>query len=406
MTERILCVDDDPNILEAYKRALRKRFPIETALCAQEGLRAIVEHGPYAVVVADMRMPQMNGVEFLAKVKELAPSTVRMMLTGNADQQTALEAVNEGQIFRFMTKPCAPEVFGKVLDAGLEQYRLIMSEKDLLGNTLRGSIKVLSEVLSLTNPVAFGRASRVHRLVGQLCKELRLDRGWLIEIAALLSQIGCVAIPEETLVKVYQREPLSPAEQQAYERHPEIATALLGHIPRLEEVSEIIAHQNDQYSLASAVPDTRRAPDAVLGSRILKLALDWDALVSNGMSNELAVAEIIDRCGWYDPRVLDALTNLISVSATHVVKRIGPHELLDGMILADDVRSVKGTLLCAKGQQVTRSMRACLRNHIVNVGVQLPIKVFVPKDPTEQPARVPEKIDPDLDQWLKQGVME
>ena len=107
MTTRILCVDDDSNILLGYQRALRKQFQIEVALGGEEGLAAVRNQGPYAVIVADMRMPGMDGVELLAKVREIAPDTVRMMLTGNADQQTALEAVNQGHIFRFMTKPCA-----------------------------------------------------------------------------------------------------------------------------------------------------------------------------------------------------------------------------------------------------------------------------------------------------------
>lgn len=403
MNERILCVDDDPNILEAYKRALRKRFPIETALSGQEGLAAISRGGPCAVVVADMRMPEMNGVQFLAKVKEIAPQTVRMMLTGNADQQTALEAVNEGQIFRFMTKPCPPETMEKVLEAGVEQYRLVRAEKDLLSQTLRGSIKVLSEVLALANPAAFGRASRVHRFVRQLCKELKLERGWLIEIAALLSQIGCVALPEETLTKVYKRKELSPVEQQTYDRHPQIAKALLEHIPRLEGVAEIIAHQNDLYSSPLDDPGKRRDSDACLESSVLKLALDWDELLASGMNDELAIAEINDRRGWYDPRVLAVLGKLVSVSEVHVVKRVELAELKEGMILADDVRSINGTLLCTKGQQVTRSMLACLRNYVINVGVQLPIKVFVPASDAEQLETVSAKRDPELDRWLKYG---
>lgn len=406
MTERILCVDDDPNILEAYKRALRKRFQIDTALCGQEGLRAVSSQGPYAVVIADMQMPQMNGVQFLAQVRELAPQSVRMMLTGNADQQTALDAVNEGQIFRFMTKPCSPEVLGKVLEAGLAQYRLVMAEKELLARTLRGSIKVLSEILALANPVAFGRASRVQRLVADLAKELELERVWLIEIAALLSQIGCVALPQDTLMKIHNGEGLSPVELQTYERHPQIARALLGYIPRLEEVAEIIAHQNDLHDRSSTTADSLRAPDVVLGSRILRLSLDWDELVSRGMSNELALAEIHDRRGWYDPRVVAALGRIISISEVHTIKRVGLHELVDGVILADDVRSIKGTLLCTKGQAVTRAMRACLRNYSANVGIQQPIRIFVPAQHPGHVVEAKEATDPAFDQWLKHGLTE
>ncbi|NIQ03497.1 MAG: response regulator, partial [Nitrospinaceae bacterium] len=94
----------------------------------------------FAVVVSDMRMPDMDGIQFLSRVREHYPQTVRMMLTGYADVKTAMNAVNEGNIFRFMTKPCPPEVFEKVLSAGIEQYRLITAERDLLERTLKGSV--------------------------------------------------------------------------------------------------------------------------------------------------------------------------------------------------------------------------------------------------------------------------
>src|SRR5271165_2133310 len=107
--KKILFVDDEPNVLAAFERQLRKEFAVETALGPWAGLKALQNRQDYAVVVADMRMPEMNGVEFLAKVKHSAPDVVRMMLTGNADQTTATEAVNHGSIFRFLNKPCPPE---------------------------------------------------------------------------------------------------------------------------------------------------------------------------------------------------------------------------------------------------------------------------------------------------------
>src|ERR1043166_4052564 len=107
MADRILCVDDDPNILEGYKRQLRKEFELVTAVGPEQGLQMGIQQGPFAVVVSDLQMPGMNGVEFLAQVRTQEPDTVRMLLTGNAELQSAIEAINQGQIFRFLTKPCA-----------------------------------------------------------------------------------------------------------------------------------------------------------------------------------------------------------------------------------------------------------------------------------------------------------
>jgi len=115
MEQKILFVDDDANILAAFRRHLRKRFHFDTALGPEEGLKAVVEKGPYAVVVSDLRMPKMDGIEFLTHVKEIAPDTVRMMLTGHADLHNTIEAVNEGNIFRFLTKPCPVDELSKAL---------------------------------------------------------------------------------------------------------------------------------------------------------------------------------------------------------------------------------------------------------------------------------------------------
>ncbi|GAB6164502.1 response regulator [Thermostilla marina] len=378
MIERVLCVDDDPNVLQAYKRTLRKRYDLEVALGGEDGLKAVRECGPYAVVVSDMQMPGMNGIEFLRQVKEIAPETVRMMLTGNADQETAIQAVNEGAIFRFMTKPCPPETFSKMLDAGIEQYRLVTAEKELLSKTLAGSVRVLTEILTAVSPQAFGRASRVRATVSKLCKAMRVPNTWQVEIAAMLSQIGCVAVPAHILEKVYNGEELKPQEREIYESHPKLARELLAKIPRLDRVAEIVGYQEKHYD-GSGFPEDFVAGDQIpLGSRILKLALDWDTLCNVGLNPEIALAEINDRDGWYDPKVVEAFRRTLNIEEVHVVRQVKIADLKDGTVLADDVVSVQGTLLCSKGQVVTPAIRLRLRNYAINVGISKPIRVYVP----------------------------
>ena len=124
MSEKILLVDDEPSILEGYERVLHQEFQIETASGGDEALQKLTAGGPYAVLVADMRMPGMDGAQLLAKVMIKFPETIRIMLTGNLDIQTAVRAVNEGSIFRFLTKPCEKETLISTLQAGLVQYRL------------------------------------------------------------------------------------------------------------------------------------------------------------------------------------------------------------------------------------------------------------------------------------------
>ena len=123
--EKILLVDDEANILEGYQRQLRKKFEVHIALGGEQGLKTLRAQGPFAVVVSDCRMPGMDGNQFLSCVRQFHQDTVRMMLTGNTGQDTAMEAVNQGAIFRFLTKPCSPETLYNALKAGVKQYRLI-----------------------------------------------------------------------------------------------------------------------------------------------------------------------------------------------------------------------------------------------------------------------------------------
>ena len=190
MDEKILCVDDELNLLLSLQRQLRKQFHIDSALGPEKALAAIEREAPYAVVVSDLQMPGMNGLELLARVKELSPESVRIMLTGQADLETAIAAVNQGNIFRFLTKPCSAEELAHTLTAALEQHRLVTAERNLLENTLHASVKVLTEVLSLVHPAAFSRASRIHRYVRHMAAVRKLPDAWQFEVAALLSQVG------------------------------------------------------------------------------------------------------------------------------------------------------------------------------------------------------------------------
>lgn len=136
---RVLFVDDDQSVLDSLRRGLRGCYDVATARGPEEGLRVVKEEGPFAVVVSDLRMPGMDGVHFLQKIKELCPLCVGIMLTGHGDLSTAMAAVNEGHIFRFLTKPCPIPSLSHALDAGLEQYRMAAAEKDLLRVTLENA---------------------------------------------------------------------------------------------------------------------------------------------------------------------------------------------------------------------------------------------------------------------------
>lgn len=375
MTEKILFVDDEENILLSIKRELRKRFAIYTATGGDVALEALKAEGPFAVIVSDMRMPVMDGIQLLSTVKQLYPDTVRLMLTGNADQETAIEAVNKGQIFRFLNKPCPTSVLVMALALALRQYRLITAERELLDKTLKGSITVLSELLSLANPVAFSSGLRIKNLVGHLAEELHLLNPWQFEIAALMSQIGCVSLPNDILNKCYAGQPLEVAEEEMYGNHPLVGARLLEKIPRLDLVASIISHQLRPYNAFQEVPDLPE--DVCLGAQILKIAIDFDSLLHRGYSRPDALHQLQENKALYNPDILQIVAKLEVEEEQEKIIAVDVRGMTVGMIVAQDIMASNGVLIVPKGQEVTWSLLQGLQNFSHQVEIQEPILVRV-----------------------------
>jgi response regulator RpfG family c-di-GMP phosphodiesterase len=371
MLEKILMVDDESSILAGYERIFRNEFQIDTVTGGLAALRALQATGPYALVVSDMRMPVMDGATLLAKIKLLEPDTIRIMLTGNSDIQTAVSAVNEGSIFRFLTKPCDKETLGKALTAGLAQYRLVTVEKELLEKTLQGSVQVLTEMLGLVNPVAFGRATRVRHYMHHVVTRMELASPWRFEVAAMMSQLGCVTLHPDTIEAVYAGRPLPPAEQARFDAHPRVAFDLLSKIPRLESVAWMIAHQNDPAPAAGGVPDLE-TEDMRLGANLLRATQAFDDLVGKGVSRKEASNRLSRQYKDFNPRIFAALkdVDVEAGKATPVVRVCNIDELSPfGMVLDQELRTKTGVLLVAKGQEVTAALIVRLKSFLENEAI-------------------------------------
>lgn len=375
--KKILLVDDDSNVLAAYKRHLYKKYDVATAENGAQGLIVLKEQGPFAVVVSDFRMPEMDGIRFLSAAKKVAPDTVRLMLTGQADMQAAIDAINEGSLFRFLTKPCDLVDFIKALGAAAEQYDLVISERELLEKTLKGSIKILMDILSLVSPVAFSQSSRVRSLARRLAVRLNTENSWEVELAAMLSQIGCVTIPGEILEKRYRGEELSKDERSMFLSHPQSGKKILANIPRLEGIAEAIGYQEKRYDGSGVPEDDIKGNSIPVASRIIRVALDYDMLVSRGRSQDKSV-EIMWRQGrLYDPEVLAALdAEVNSLEEGFIIRALGVKDVHPGMVLADDIKDKAGVVLIPKGYEITEILKARLLNFWRYGNVFEPIKVM------------------------------
>src|ERR1017187_2469539 len=358
LAEKILLVDDDPNILDGYRRSLSREFLMETAQGGEPALALAAKNGPYAVVVSDMRMPGMDGIQLLSRIKALSPDTIRVMLTGNADTETAINAINEGNIFRFLNKPCNKEGMAKTLTAALVQYRLVTAEKQLLEQTLSGSLQVLTEVLSLVNPAAFSRAERARRYIHHIVTAMKLGNPWQYEVAAMLSQLGCVTLAPETIDAVYSGQKLSANEQAQYDAHPSVAYSLLSKIPRLEPIAWMIEHQNRPVIDAG----DSQPPDMRMGAEILRLVLAYERLIHKGTSRTEAVHLLTRQNPNFSPEFFQALVTLDPNADEGETRRCLIDDLAPGMIIQAEIRTHDGGLLLSKGQEVTPTVLFKLKN--------------------------------------------
>jgi DNA-binding response OmpR family regulator len=378
MADKILFVDDDPDTLDGYKRILSREFKIGLADGAANGFAAVEGNGPYSVVISDMRMPVMTGAEFLGQVRQRASDTVRMLLTGDTDLGSAIEAVNQGNIFRFLTKPCKPEVLANAITAGITQYRLITGERELLERTLLGSIKVLTDVLSAASPEAFGRSTRIAHYVRHIMGKVKLPSPWCIEAAATLSQLGCITLEPETMQRAYAGVKLTPEEQARFDAHPQAAMELLKNIPRLESASWMIGQQ-----LKRDIPKAENCPgysstELSLAANILKLAVAFEELRFKSPSKSVAIARLRDRSNEFEPSLVNTLRDLPADDADKQLSRVSTSRLRAGMILDQEIKNSQGALLVAKGQELTSALIMRLTNYSQVTAIDKEVMVFIP----------------------------
>jgi response regulator RpfG family c-di-GMP phosphodiesterase len=367
----VLCVDDEPQVLEGLRLHLKQRYTVHLGGSGAEGLEILRDTKNIAVILSDMRMPVMDGAKFLSAARTAAPEAVRMLLTGYTDMQSAIAAVNEGQIFRFISKPCPPDQLLAAFGAAVTQHQLIVAEKVLLQQTLLGCVESMVKVLSITKPMAFGRALRLRAKIRSVLQFLLWGDQWQIEAAAVLSQLGIVTLPEETLMKLNEGETLDDSDRREIAASIDTSTQMLENIPRLEPVLEILAH------LAGAIRGEpvfgRTIPP---GALLLRIVLEWDALEARGYTQAQALAKLRNADGEYDAELLERLGGMQPVAGNKSAAiETAPRDLVAGMVLAEDLVRKNGVVILPRGFEIDRG----LLDHIHTFADELkegPVRVF------------------------------
>lgn len=391
----VLLVDDEPSVLTGLRRVLHGSCIVHTESDPVAALELLEELPDLAVVVSDMRMPVMDGAEFLANVRARVPDVTRVLLTGHTDVDAAVAAINDGQIFRFLWKPVSPEMLLDCLSDAAQQHRLVTAERELLERTLHGSVRALLETLSLANPLAFSRAERIKALVTTLADRLGLEDAWEVELAAMLSQLGAVTLPTTITERLHRGERLSASQQELVDKVPTSSLQLIADVPRLERVRDAIRLSAQRYDGRGPVVSEVGGDDLPIAARLVGMAVGYDPYGASSTPARIAMEGLRADRGRFDPQLLDALEQLLTRSADdQPVDHVPAAQLEVGHVLAADLMTIDGVLLCGRGQTVTERLLTRIANWSRSPGLVEPVQIMVSDEAADTPD-APDAVDGD-----------
>lgn len=351
-------------------RFLEGNYDVDVAATVDEALTLLHPANPHAVVISDQRMPMMTGVEFLASCARRSPLTVRILMTGDSNRLTPIDAINRGHVYHFLNKPIDPSTLLATLDTAVRQHELLMAEHRVLDSTLRSCVNMLLEVISAADPATFELSQRLCRTVQVFAKAMHLPNFWELEMAAALARLGTSTLPRSVLAKIAAMDPLTPIEQAVLDRVPEVGSNLLRSVPRLETVADAVLYQANAFEGPGtpAAPATRdRIP---LGGRILKIFFERALLERDGIARADARRVMEGRTGAYDPTLLAASFEcfphyiLSGESASAEIRLVRGAELEAGHMLVADIATHDGALLVAAGTRLSALMIERIRTHV------------------------------------------
>lgn len=328
MKPRVLLVDDDENLLNGVRRQLHGEFDLSIAAGPREGLNLIRNKGQFDVIVSDMQMPVMSGVDFLAWSGEFAPDAARIMLTGNADQKTAVDAVNSGGVLRFLNKPCTREELVAAIRDGAEAHARTVANRELADHAVASVVRVLIELLRSVCPRIYSFSGRVRKIVHTVAMSDPSSEAALCDLASSLFPVGALTLRQDD-----PTGDLAPSE----------AARLLKGTPKLEEISECIALQDARF-------DSGRLP---YPARLLKVAIDLQRLLDRGLTPTEALGEMHTHGGAYDPALLDLAAARL-LGAPDEPTTVGLSDLRAGMRILRNLEDDSGSVLLPPGFVLTR----------------------------------------------------
>lgn len=278
---KILVVDDEEDNLALLYRTLRSKYSVTKAKSAIEALE-ILKNEHFDCILSDHKMPLMDGVEFLKRVNDIQPRTMRLLVTAYSDVKILIDAINYAKIYRYIKKPYTPDELLMIVESALECYQLKLDNENLISDLkdlFSGTVNAIIEALDAKDSFTLGRSRRVAFYALKLVNKLSLSQAEIskIELAGLLHDIGMIGVTEEILNKTQK---LSDEEYEKIKMHVHYSVKILEDIKQLNEITEIIKYHHEYYN-GQGYPYGLKGDEIPLGSRIIAIADAYDSLVSN-----------------------------------------------------------------------------------------------------------------------------
>lgn len=346
---RILCVDDDERLLAGLSLRLRRTFEVVTATSAVAGLATLDLSNPFAVVVSDMRMPKNDGASFLSAMRRVAPDTTRVLLTGEADVTSAIAAVNDGEVFRFLTKPIETPVLVEALNAAVARHQEVAQQCHLVDDMAQGASRLLALALA-NHAAALGtEGERIRRLVSALTRAVYPAQTWSAEMAVNVFHVATIALPAELAERWKLRAPISTTERHLVNRVLQRCIDALGGSSGMREVSEALT----VLMVPEADEWPQRTPSgASVPARVLYLILQVDAANSRGEN----IPELVRKLRLGAPDADVSLINALNIAAFQAPYRKSLlSEVTVGQRIVKEVRLPNGLLFLPAAHVVGES---------------------------------------------------
>lgn len=364
MHRTILFVGEDDSALQSLPQPLLGNYPLSTSRSYKQALIDLKKIQECGLVIIEHNLDGKDCRKFLKHLKLKYPKAIRLLLTTQGQFSQARKAIDDVETFQLIEKPYPPEILLEIISKSMEQYIRHEKKQKTMRQTLLGSVRAMVDILDMVNPEAMGFSKRIRNRVLNTGRCLGIKPLWQLELAVMLSHIGCVALPAEIILKMDQGIPLTPEEEQMFGMHPNIAATLLKNINKMDPVAKIIKHQHETLN--------KQQP---LGSRIIKVALDVDRLERTGKKDLHTLEDMLQQPGEFDRKVVECMRKQISQTDIQSVKQIDIEELKEGMIMARDLVNNEGAKLLLRGQTVSKASENRLKSFHIALGIIDPIHI-------------------------------